>query len=343
MLHGSLLEATGVELTDAGALSWRLVVTFEAADIVVVFHILFSTESAELLCNVLVVSDIDIVHLALKHLLLSVGKEGLNLTLHLIALSHVADTELSCVTHLDAFELDTKGPLLEELGVFIVSVESRGCELETPPGCSTLLDGAPGVPGVRVVDHVLVIVGLAEGPWLLFVESVVDNGHVGIRRVRVEGLTLGVVEEELLISVHGGDDGRGTHGAALLGHEGLQALVVVGAVHLGVVHVVVLVGVVSERLMETGEGSVEGGAIDLAGNDALKTKVKTVVDAEATISSVLILIVDAAGLCRAALVLAHAVLVNAPEVIDAIADGLLVAVLTEKSRSSSEEGNVLDL
>jgi len=275
--------------------------------------------------------------------LLIAGEEFLDLGLHAVALSQVAGDKLGSVAHLESFEVDARRPLGEELGVLRVSVESRGCELLAPPGCGALLERGPRVPREGVVDDGLVVVGLAEGPWLLFVETVIDNGHVGVGRVRVERLTLGVEEDELLISVLGGDDGRGTHSAAFLGHEGLQALEVVVLVELLVVHVVVLVGVVSEGLMETGEGSVQDWLLNLTGNDGHFRQMEAVVDAERAIYSVLLFIVHSVSGYRASHVLGHTVLMDAPEVLDSVADGLLVAVLAENCRSSSEEKDVLKL
>mmetsp|Transcript_43570 Transcript_43570/g.57700 ORF Transcript_43570/g.57700 Transcript_43570/m.57700 type:complete len:253 (-) Transcript_43570:202-960(-) len=247
------------------------------------------------------------------------------------------------MAQLESLELETDSVLLQELVEFLWLEESWSGEFLTPPGSVATSKGTPVVLGVRVVDHDLIVVGLAEGPGLLLVETVVDDGHVGIRRVSVERLTLGIVENELLISVDGWDHSGRAHGAALLGHEGLHALEVVGREKLVVIHVAVLMRVVLNALMEASEGVVEHGLVTLASNDGVKGQMHTVVDLEGTILDVLVFHVQVEGVLGATETLLLAVLMDAPQHIDALIDRLLVAVSAEEGRSHSPESNIMQL
>lgn len=118
----------------------------------------------------------------------------------------------------------------------------------------------------------------------------IDVGHIGIGRVSVHGLTLSVVEEKLLICVHSWDQSRRANSAALLGHQGLHSLEVVSCVQLLIVHVVVLMWVLLNGLVESGEGVVDHWAFTGSSDDGIKAEVNAVVDLESTIACVLTLV-----------------------------------------------------
>lgn len=289
------------------------------------------------------ISDVHVLHLAGAHSLVGLAQESDDLALVLVALSQIAGAELSSVLHLESLELHAVAPLLKELLVLLASEEGRCGQLETPPWSVVGLQGAPGILDVGVVDDDLVVIGLAEGPGSELVEAVVDDGHVGVRRVGVQRLTLSVVEEELLISILGRNDARGADDARVLGHDGLQALVGCRLIQPDVIHVIVLVAVVDEGLMESLERIVEHGGVHGSIDDGIHAQMKTIEGAEGTVSHMLVLSVLVRSCLGAAETLLGAVLVNAPEVVDAIIDRLLVAVLAEQARGCGKECNVLKL
>ena len=209
------------------------------------------------------VGDVNVLHLRGLHALLCFAEEIVDLILHLVALGHIADAKLSSMSHLNIIELHTVFELLKELGILLLLEEGRCCKLETPPWCVVLLECTPNISSVGIVDNLLVVIGLAESPGFVFVEAVIDDGTIGIGRVSIERLTLGIVEDKLLISVHHGNDARSANGTTFFGHEWLQTLEVVRLVHLGIVHVVVLVTILSERLMESLEWIVKHRFIEL--------------------------------------------------------------------------------
>lgn len=210
------------------------------------------------------VGDVDVLHLGSFHLLLSFVEERIDLVLHLIALGHVAGANLCSVSHLKLFELNTVAELLKELDILRILEEGRCGKLEAPPRCVVLLECTPRISGVGVIDNLLVVIGLAEGPGAVFIEAVINDGAIGIGRVSIKRLTLGIVKDKLLISVLCGNDGRGANGTTFFGHVRLQTLKVIRLVHLLIVHIVMLVTIFSEGLMESLEWIVKHRFIGLS-------------------------------------------------------------------------------
>lgn len=136
---------------------------------------------------------------------------------------------------------------------------------------------APDATSVWIVNDVLVVDGLMEGPDVVLVVAVVDDGNVGVGRVRVEGLTLGVVEVKLLIGISDRQKCGGTHSASFLGHTGLQTLKVVRFVEPGIIHVVVLVTIVGDILVESDHWVAEHGLDYLSRDDRVERDVQTIV------------------------------------------------------------------
>ena len=158
----------------------------------------------------------------------------------------------------------------------------------------------------------------------------VDDRDVGIRRVGVERLTLGVVVDKLLISIDCGEERGSAHSAALLGHERLHPLEVVRGIQLGIIHVVHLLRVVLDGLVEAGEGVVEHGPVQSTGDDLINAKVKAVVVLEAAILNVRLIVVKVHLVVGATETLLLPVLVDAPQIVDTFIYGLLVAVLAQQ-------------
>ena len=266
------------------------------------------------------VRDVDILHLGFNFFLLGLGKEVSDLLLHLVALGHVALTKLLSVLQEQVLELKSRGPLSEELGILLL-LEPSGCsELLTPPWRVCLPEGAPHVLDIWIVDDLLIVVGLAEGPDVVLIETVVERGRIRIRRVRVERLTLGVVPNELLISIGGWDDRGGTHSAALFRHEWLQTLRIISVVQLDVIHVVQLHWVVDDRLVETREWVVQADVHPVTLSDGTHAQMETVVNLESSVLHVLILAVDIRSIFGTSEALLLTVLVDAPQVVHTIVD-----------------------
>ena len=218
------------------------------------------------------VGHVDVLHIAIEHLFVGVNEECVDFILHLVSLSHVSGAELSSMFQLEDLKLKSDTVLVKELGVFVVLVEGGCGQFLSPPWCSVLLEGRPDATAtsVWVVDDLLIVIGLTESPWVSLIKTVIDNWGVGIGRVGVHGLTLSVEEEELLIGVSNRDEWSNTHGGSLLGHLRLQTLEVVSFVHLDIIHVVELVTVLSERLVESDEGVVHHWLVDRAINDLVE-------------------------------------------------------------------------
>lgn len=244
---------------------------------------------------------------------------------------------------LEGLEVETDRVLAQELVEFVGCVEGRCRELEAPPGSVVLLLGTPWVLGPRIVDHNLVVIALAEGPGAHLIDTVVDDRHIGIGRVRVQGLTLGIVKDKLLISVNRGNERSCTHSATFLGHERLHALEVVRRVQFVIVHVSHLLRVVLNALMETRERVVVHGTLARTSRDRVHGQVKTVEDPEAAVLNMLALFVQVHRVLCATEALLLAVLMNAPKDINALIDRLLIAELAEKGGCDGPEANILQL
>ena len=172
----------------------------------------------------------------------------------------------------------------------------------------------------------------------------IDHRNVGVGWVRVERLTLSVVEVKLFICVSDGQQVRCADCGALLGHTCLQTLKVVSLSKLGIVHVAVFVAIFSDVVMESDHGIVIHHVVSLARYNAHHAHVKSIVELEAAVLVVpCVFIVHLRGAGSATEALLLTILVNAPQVFHSLADGLLIAVLAEEVRSQREESNILCL
>lgn len=109
--------------------------------------------------------------------------------------------------HLDGLEAESMLPVPEELLHLLWLVVVRLGQLLAPPRSMTEMHDMTVGVDVFVLDNVLVVQCFLEGPNVLFVKAVIDNDVVGIRRVRVQGLTLDIVVLPLFIIVLPHDDG----------------------------------------------------------------------------------------------------------------------------------------
>ena len=257
LFERTTLVGSRIKSADASGPALLLVVAFQALDIVIVFKVLFGALSDEFLSDGLVVSDVNIFQISFEHLLISIVQECLNLLFHFITLFHVACAELFSMLNFEHFECEADAVLMQELAPLLLFVESWCTELDTPPRSVVLVDGSPSIPGVRVMDHILVVICLTEGPNVIFVQTMIDKWNVGVRRVRVQILTLSVGRDKLFVSVLHGDEGRGADSATFLWHERLHTLEVVCLEHVDIIKVGVVMRVVLDALVETSEGIVE--------------------------------------------------------------------------------------
>ena len=197
---------------------------------------------------------------------------------------------------------------------------------------------------VRVVDDVLIVNRLAEGPDGILVETVVEYGNIRVGWVSVHRLALSVVEVKFLISVRNLHDCRRADGRTFLWHARLQTLEVVCLGQPDVIDRAVIVGVRGQVLIESHQRIVVHHIVLLAHDEAAEAKVETIVDGEAVV-----LIVPGSIFKRSMRKVcgAHAlrltILVDAPQVLYAFADSLLVAVLAEEVWGHSKECDVLSL
>ena len=105
-----------------------------------------------------------------------------------------------------------------------------------------------------------------------------------------------------------------------------------------------LVSVLNEILVEPDEGVVHHWRVSSAVDDLVHGDVKSIVDMEGPVSCVTgILIVNSVSPVRATETLLRAVLMDAPQVIYSVIDGLLVAVFAEEGRRDREESDILQL
>lgn len=194
--------------------------------------------------------------------------------------------------HFKAFECETDAVLMQELSPLIIFVESHSTKLNTPPRSVVFLGCLPGTLGVRVMNNRLVVVCFTEVPNELFVQTMINKWNVGVRRVRVQILTLGVCSKEFLVSILSGNEGRGADNTFFLWHERLHTLDVVCLVQRDIIVVAVVVRVIREVLVHTSEGVIDDELVVLGVNKSLEGNSNTRVKHESTISSMLMVIIE---------------------------------------------------
>lgn len=318
-------------------------VRLEALHIVEEFDVFLLAVGVELLHLGDVVSDEDVLHLLGVHLVLSLSKEALHLSLVLVSLELVAEAVLGGLAHEEGLEVDADLPLLDELFDFFGFLPGGDDELGGPPGEVGTSGGVEEVIGVGVLDYILVEDCFLPVPNELFVVTVIDHGQVGVRRVREHRLSLQIVVNVLLISVLVGNEAGGAHNGALLWHERLHTLVIVSPVELLVIRVEELVGVLLNSLVETGE---HVGLVSLslvARGNLVHSELKTSLEGLGSVTHMLVLSVNVSLVHSGTLAAGNSVLVDAPDVANSVFKTLIIEVPEEQGGRHSPEDYVLCL
>ena len=106
---------------------------------------------------------------------------------------------------------------------------------------------------MRVEDHMLVIWGQSERPYILLIEFVIDQWHIRVRRVSVDRLTLlVVVVEERIVIIDRDDCGFTFNTLSFVLLHPLEVIVLVERVSIEIVvvlSVLINVGVPSVELV----------------------------------------------------------------------------------------------
>ncbi len=98
-------------------------------------------------------------------------------------------------------------------------VESWGHQLLAPERSVRLLSRFPDISNIGILDCTLIEPCCVESPNLLFVEAVIDNWLIAIRRISVNTFSLVIIEVELLIIVFSRNNGSVSNGSTFLGIE----------------------------------------------------------------------------------------------------------------------------
>ena len=298
----------------------------------------------QLFVSCLVIGEEDVVVVGLNVVLLNLGEVGLDLRLvSRVLIGGLLFTLFRGLSHLDQLEADTLGPVLVELLQLLLSEEGRGRQLVAPEWLVASLGCLPWVASMLVHNHLLVVARKTESPHVLLVELVINQRHVRVRRVGVDGLTLLVVEVEQGIVIVDGNDG----GVALhifgLGLERLHPL-----------EVVVLVKRVTVNIIVMGRVLVDVGvpAVELVVNEVLKHQafsdgtalnVETIVDLDGGVLIVLSLRIQASGVKGASESFALTVLVDCPHAVNTLANVLIGSSACEVDWCKEPEEHILGL
>ena len=101
--------------------------------------------------------------------------------------------------------------------------------------------------------------------------------------------------------------------------------------------------VLLNSFMEASECIVDHGAFANTRNDAIEAQMHTVVDSEGTVLSVLVLIIDVVRILGTSKTFLFTVLVDSPEDVNTVVNGLLVAVSAEQGGGKGKKGHILSL
>jgi len=248
-----------------------------------------------------------------------------------LSLVSVASLELEHLLELQLLKSKTSLPLFHVLSELFILVEGRGNELLSPERYMRCARSTVNVVYIGVINSHLVEPSQTERPHIVFLQTVVNSGIVGVRGVGVEGLSLDVVElEELIIVVHRDGVGDSDH-VLLVRLVRLQTLVVIHLVEGDVIHILEDGGVVHNVIIETGEGVLKDGADTGSVNELLHADVETGIELVVRVLVMLAAVVNASGSVGASHSGVLTVPVDAPEVVHAAVDLFVV-------RKSGEDG-----
>jgi len=170
---------------------------------------------------------------------------------------------------------------------------------------------------------------------------VVNDGHVGVGRVGVNGLTLDVVEKHLQIVILSGDDRGVSNSGALLCIEGLQTLPVIVLSEAYIIDIIMELGILFNALVEALERIVEVGLLSETMDDGIKTHVHSIVDLSRVVLQ--LIVIYSVLLVSAIEALVDAVHMDSPEVVNALVNLAVIRVLAGDCGSNQPEEHILSL
>ena len=259
----------------------------------------------------------------------------------LLVLFVVIDTGDDSLLDLEDLETAAGSPLTVEGVELLLLEEGWSEELLTPVRSINVLGCVPRAQKVFIFKNLLVVAGTVEGPNLSLIKAMIDERHVGIRGVSVEGLTLHVVEVQFHIVILSWDHRRISNNCAFFGFEGLQALPIVILHEANIINIVMEIRVLLDALVEPLEGVIKVWLLNYTMYDGIESQLHTVVDLCVIILH--LVVVDARLVVCAIETLVHAVHMDAPQVIDALVDLLVVSKFACKGWGQEPEQHVLQL
>jgi len=170
---------------------------------------------------------------------------------------------------------------------------------------------------------------------------VVNDGHVGVGRVGVNGLTLDVVEKHLQIVILCGDHRGVSNSGALLGIKGLQTLPVIVLSEANIIDIIVELGILFNALVEALERIVEVGLLSETVDDGIKAHVHSIIDLSRVVLQ--LIVVHSVLLVSAIEALVDAVHMDSPEVVNALVNLAVIGVLAGDCGSNQPEEHILSL
>ena len=166
---------------------------------------------------------------------------------------------LGGLLHFDVLKAESKVPLEVELALTVLVEECVSEELVSPLRSVVPGDCIPRITQVLVHYQALVVHGPSESPDRIFVQLVINGWRIGVGRIGENRLSLDVQEHELLIIILEREDRALSHNSARLSLVLLESLEVIGLEHGHIVHIIMELWVLLDRLVESNEGVVEGG------------------------------------------------------------------------------------
>lgn len=169
----------------------------------------------------------------------------------------------------------------------------------------------------------------------------VNDGHVGVGRVGVNGLTLNVVEKHLQIVILSGYDRGVSNSGALLCIEGLQTLPVIVLSEPYIIDIIVELGILFNALVEALERIVEVGLLSETMDDGIKTHMHSIIDLSRVVLQ--LIVIYSVLLVSAIEALVDAVHMDSPEVVNALVNLTVIRVLGGDCGSNQPEEHILSL
>lgn len=169
----------------------------------------------------------------------------------------------------------------------------------------------------------------------------VNDGHVRVRRVGVNGLTLDIVEEHLQIVILSGNDRGISNSGAILGIEGLQTLPVIVLSEANIIDIIMELWVLLNALVKALERIVEIGLLSKTADNRIKAHVNSIVDLSRVVLQ--LIVVHSMLLVGTIEALVDAIHMNSPKVVNALVNLAVIGVLAGYCRSNEPEEHILCL